>query len=53
MDTILVASQLLNGDLTNAYIGITLLPLQKNIYTTSIMKFLPIACDNCYILHLK
>jgi len=31
MDTIPVVSHILNGNLTNAYIGITLFPLQKNL----------------------
>jgi len=48
MDTIPVASHILNGELTNAYIGSNIISIaEKLINTTSIMKFLLIACDNC------
>jgi len=54
MDTTPVASHILNGDLTNAYIGSNIISIAaKVINTTSLMKFLLIACNNCYILHLK
>jgi len=54
MDTIPVAFHILNGDLTNGYIGSNIISIAaKLINTTSIMKLMLIACGNCYILHLK
>jgi hypothetical protein len=53
MDTIPVASHILNGDLTNACVDSNIISIAaKLINTTSVMKFLLIACDIIAVFYI-